>query len=213
MNNSINITLPLQEFDKTIYLDKVEYKGESNVFLNLVDINEDKAPAFNLSIDWGDGTEIEDYSRDLIFSYRTSSIIDEIEIGKVGGSILTIYNHEYGSLDTHILELSAQILIGYEDGRYLRLVQPLSLIQESYYDNIKEFQLLDTVINDNTLQTMLTLQSKFNNRSYIVALGSTNVETIQEIIDNRVFITEDALFDFESEDSQFLFTPEELSFN
>ena len=60
---------------------------------------------------------------------------------------------------------------------------------------------------------MLTLQSKFNNRSYIVALGSTNVETIQEIIDNRVFITEDALFDFESEDSQFLFTPEELSFN
>ena len=148
----------------------------------------------------------------IIFSYRTSSIFNEIEIGKVGGSILTLYNHTYESADTHILELSAQLLIGYEDGSYLKLVQPLTLIQESYYDNIKEFQLLDSVVHDDTLRTVLTLQSKYNDRTYLVSLGSTNTESIQEIIENRVFITEDSFFDFESEDSQYLFTPEEIVF-
>jgi len=212
MNDSINISLTAQEFNKTIYLDTVEYKGESSVFLDLVGINEDIAPAFNIAIDWGDGSDVEYYNRDLIFSYRTSSIFNEIEIGKGGGSILTLYNHTYESADTHILELSAQLLIGYEDGSYLKLVQPLTLIQESYYDNIKEFQLLDSVVHDDTLRTVLTLQSKYNDRTYLVSLGSTNTESIQEIIENRVFITEDSFFDFESEDSQYLFTPEEIVF-
>ena len=212
MNNAINITLPVQEFNKTLYLEKVEYKGETSVTLNLVGISEDVAPAFNISIDWGDGSDVVDNTRDLIFSYRSSSIFDEVNLGKVGGSILTEYRHGYDSLDTHILELSAQILIGYEDGSYLKLIQPLSLIQESYYDNIKEFQLLDVVVSDDTLRPMLTLQSEYSNRSYIVSLGSENVTSVKDILESRIFITEDSLFDFETENGQYLFTPEETFF-
>ena len=66
MNDSINISLTAQEFNKTIYLDTVEYKGESSVFLDLVGINEDIAPAFNIAIDWGDGSDVEYYNRDYI---------------------------------------------------------------------------------------------------------------------------------------------------
>lgn len=213
MSNIISIRLQDQIFNETIVLDTISYKGETDIALDLTGINEDIASALNVIIDWGDGSDQEGYSRDLTFSYRNNSILPEIETGKVGGSILGQYDHAYDPVDTHILQLSAQVVISYEDGNYTKLVQPINLIQESYYDNIKELQIVDAVINDDTLATMLTLQSKYNNRMYLANLYPARLLTVQEIADARLFITEPDNFSYlQSEDGQSEFGPEKFIF-
>ena len=63
--------------------------------------------------------------------------------GKLGGSILTDFSHTYSPSPTSFFtNLTAQILINFSNGCYADIYQPIKLVHESYYDNIKQLSIL-----------------------------------------------------------------------
>tara|TARA_R110001592_G_scaffold109811_1_gene305759 strand:+ start:976 stop:1497 length:522 start_codon:yes stop_codon:yes gene_type:complete len=137
----------------------------------LTGIQEAQARALTLDIDWGDGSEVEYYSKDVIYDYKKDSIFDEILYGKLGGSILTVYNYDYSPTPSSFFtNLTAQLLITFSDGYYVNVYQPIKLVHESYYDNIKQLSVVNTQIHSLTSDTVANLQSKYNKQTYITLL-------------------------------------------
>ena len=171
MSNTINISLrDVPPEVKELTLDNFTYKGSSEVVLDLSGVSEEVSRVRNITIDWGDGAEREFYSRQMIFEYRESSIIPEITTGLIGGGVLGAFTHIFIPVTTHITRLTLQVLINYDNGDYKLVQQPITLIQESYYDNIKEFGISNTAIHDDTSLTFANLQSQHNNWTWPVYL-------------------------------------------
>lgn len=174
MDNIIYISTSEQAVNETVTLGNVVYKSDLRVVLDLGGVYEQSSKALNVTIDWGDGTKREVYNRQLIYSYKDNSIADEIEGGRIGGTILTKYNHIFTPAPTHVSKTIIQVLINYDDGTYTLLKQPVTLIRESYHDSIVEFSIVDAGIHDNGLYTVPSLQSKHNKRSYLTYLKRDN---------------------------------------
>tara|TARA_R100001463_G_scaffold20223_2_gene49336 strand:- start:4369 stop:4890 length:522 start_codon:yes stop_codon:yes gene_type:complete len=137
----------------------------------LTGIQEDQARALTLDIDWGDGSEVEYHSKDVVYNYKENTIFDEILYGKLGGSILTVYNYDYSPTpNSFFTNLTAQLLITFSDGYYVNIYQPIKLVHESYYDNIKQLSVVNTQIHSLTSDTVANLQSKYNKQTYITLL-------------------------------------------
>ena len=137
----------------------------------LTGIQEAQADALTLDIDWGDGSEVEYHTKDVVYNYKENSIFDEILYGKLGGSILTVYNYDYTSTpNSFFTNLTAQLLITFSDGYYINIYQPIKLVHESYYDNIKQLSVVNTQIHSLTSDTVANLQSKYNKQTYITLL-------------------------------------------
>ena len=57
---------------------------------------------------------------------------------------------------------------------YGKIFQPITLIRESYYDDIEKLGILNTqMVGLSTSNTVANLQSKFNKRSYITYLDNS----------------------------------------
>ena len=163
MSNTINISLrDVPQDVQTVTVDSFTYKGSSEVVLDLTGVSEEVSRVRNITIDWGDGSEREFYSRQMIFEYREASIIPELTTGLIGGGVLGAFTHTFIPVITHITELTIQVLINYDNGDHKLIRQPITLIQESYYDNIKEFGISNTAIHDDTGVTFANLQSQHN---------------------------------------------------
>lgn len=139
------------------------YKGASEVVLDFSGVSEQDNRVISIVIDWGDGSPREYYNKKIIFEYRENSIIEEVTRGFLGGSILGSFSHAFTPADTHINNITTQALLTYENGVDVIIKQPLTIIQESYYDNIKEFNIANIAVQDGTLSTMANLQSKHTN--------------------------------------------------
>ena len=181
MSDTIITSLTQPLTNATIYEDTFIYKGQYLVEMDIGPISEKNTRAITVTIDWGDGAEREVYKRDVIFNYRTSSIFSEVLDGRLGGSILGKYTHRYTPSQTHIRAVSAQIVIAFDNGMYTKIVQPISLVMESYYDNIKEFSINSMVVHDSTMFSILNLQSKYNNWTW-PALWADN-----QILETSIF--------------------------
>lgn len=175
-----SLTKPLS--NAVVYEDQYIYKGVYDAAIDIGGISERNTTALNITIDWGDGTPREVYKREIVFNYRESSIFNEVQYGRIGGSVLGIFEHRYDPPETtHIRELSAQILINFDNATYTRIVQPILLVMESYYDDINELAINSMVIHDSSLFSIMNLQSKFNNRTW-PAMWADN-----RILDSSVF--------------------------
>jgi len=186
MNNIISIALDSSQPNQTIYNDPITYKGSTDVEFDLSKISEKKSSALNITIDWGDSEIREYYSKAVAATASEQSIFREVTEGLLGGSILNKYKHIYAPTETHINELSAQVLINFDDGNYTLIVQPLILVQESYYDNIKEFLISSLSVHDESYGSVINLQSKYTEQTWPVVIGS-NILKPPELSEDVIF--------------------------
>ncbi len=169
--NTVYVNLSSIYSNNTLKNEELYLKGDSTLQFILTGINEEVNDAISLEINWGDST-IENYKKDLVYNYREKTIFNELIYGKLGGSVMTNYNHEF-SLEpsSNFTSLTAQLLIYYSNGVYADIYFPLTLVSESYYDNIKKFAINNTQMNSlSTSNTIANLQSKFNKQTYITYL-------------------------------------------
>ena len=169
--NTVYVNLSSIYSNNTLKKEELYLKGDSTLQFILTGVNEEVNDAISLEINWGDST-IENYKKDLVYNYKEKTIFNELIYGKLGGSVMTDSNHEF-SLDpsSNITSLTAQLLIYYSNGVYADIYYPITLVSESYYDNIKKFAINNTQMNSlSTSNTIANIQSKFNKQTYITYL-------------------------------------------
>ena len=169
--NTVYVNLSSIYSNNTLKNEELYLKGDSTLQFILTGVNEEVNDAISLEINWGDST-IENYKKDLVYNYKEKTIFNELIYGKLGGSVMTNYNHEF-SLEpsSNFTSLTAQLLIYYSNGVYADIYYPITLVSESYYDNIKKFAINNTQMNSlSTSNTIANLQSKFNKQTYITYL-------------------------------------------
>jgi hypothetical protein len=172
--STIYINLSATTENKTVLKDVISFKGNPSINFILSGIDESINSALTLDINWGDGTPTEYSQKDIVFNYKEKSIFNEMLYGKVGGTILDIYNHTYvPSTSSFFTNLTAQFLIRFNNGFYASINQPIKLIRESYYDNIQKLGITSTQMTGASgSNTVANLQSKFNNTTYITFLNN-----------------------------------------
>lgn len=184
MSTKIDITLSTPAPNTTVYSDTFTYKGTAMLELDLVNITESASKALVVTIDWGDGSVREVYKRSIVNDYTNTSIISEVLEGRFSGSVLGNYKHTYAPASTHVKNLSAQVLVSFEDGSYTKIVQPISLVHESYYDDIKELQINSVGIHDKSLFSIVNLQSKYNKQTWPAVWVDTSLKETSVLPNN-----------------------------
>tara|TARA_R110002096_G_scaffold411495_2_gene611634 strand:- start:284 stop:802 length:519 start_codon:yes stop_codon:yes gene_type:complete len=169
--NTVYVNLSSIYSNTTLKNEELYLKGDSTLQFVLTGVNEEVNDAISLEINWGDST-IENYKKDLVYNYKEKTIFNELIYGKLGGSVMTDYNHTLTlNPSSNFTSLTAQLLIYYSNGVYADVYYPLTLVSESYYDNIKKFAINNTQMNSlSTSNTIANLQSKFNKQTYITYL-------------------------------------------
>lgn len=148
--------------DELQYKNPLYIKGASTVNFVLTGIDEDTYTVNSIVISWGDGSPVLQKGRSLFYNYRTESIFDEVLYGKLGGSILTVFTHtftndtrSYGAL------YNTELILTRVNGTVVSIYQPLIIFWDSYYDSIKELNILNTQLHPlSTSQTFTNLESK-----------------------------------------------------
>ena len=171
-NIFINLSATLE--NRAVLKDEIYFKGNPSITFILSGIDESINSALTLDINWGDGTATEYNQKDIVFNYKEESIFNEMLYGKVGGTILDIYDHTYvPSTSAFFTSLTAQFLIHFNNGFYANIKQPIKLIRESYYDNIQKLGITSTQMTGASgSNTVANLQSKFNKNTYITFLNN-----------------------------------------
>jgi hypothetical protein len=166
LNISTNSTDGVSTYVK-LY-DEIVLKGVTDLTINLVGVNETTYPVAHIELFFGDGTKEFKVSRPLFFDYKTESIINEVEYGKIN-SICSVYNHTYvPSTSAYFTKLALQIVLYYDNYNYGTIVVPVKLLQASYYDDIDRLQLLSTQILPLTSNnTFLNLLQSKNNQTMV----------------------------------------------
>ena len=168
--NSVYFNLFSITENTSILREEVIMKGSPTIQYVLTGISEEANKALSLELNWGDGSEVEYYSKDIIFNYREESIFNEIIYNKPGGSICYAYNHTYDPpVATTTTSLTSQLIIYFNNGPYAVFYQPIKLVKESYYDGIKEFSIIDTQIQSTSSLTVANLEGK-NSKTFITLL-------------------------------------------
>ena len=169
--NTVYVNLSSIYSNITLKNEELYLKGDSTLQFVLTGVSEEVNDAISLEINWGDAT-IENYKKDLVYNYKEKTIFNELIYGKLGGSVMTFYNHPFDlNPSSNFTTLTAQLLIYYSNGVYADIYYPLTLVSESYYDNIKKFAINNTQMNSlSTSNTIANLQSKFNKQTYITYL-------------------------------------------
>lgn len=170
--NTIYVNLSSIYENQTIKKSGINIKSDSTIQFILTGISEEVNDVISLEINWGDNSSVESFKKDLVFNYREKSIFDEILYGKLGGSVMAQYDHTYSTeLSTNFTALTAQLLFYYSNGVYANVYFPITLVSESYYDNIKKFAISNTQMNSlSSSNTVANLESKYNKQTYITYL-------------------------------------------
>jgi hypothetical protein len=157
--------------DTSLVLDEIIAKGTYTIQFILTGIQETVVSALDLDLDWGDGSKTEYYSKELVYDYKENSIFTEMLYGKLGGTILSTRNHTYTpNSSSFFTNLTAQFLIFFSNGYSAHVYQPIKLVHESYYDNIKQLSIINTQVHHLTSNTVANFQSKYNKQTYITLL-------------------------------------------
>lgn len=156
--------------------------------LNLFDITEINLDIINLykkvfpyyiSIDWGDGSPIEEPEIITFRNYRTDSIFEEITKGIAPVFLTKTYKHIYKPSETALIK-SMQLKIGiqYITGEITEITHPIKLRTEGYYENIGDISLVDTNILDSTnYSSNFVFRGKVDD--YILELNNESNENVE----------------------------------
>ena len=148
-------------------------KGKTLFTLDLTNVDESQFFVADLSINWGDGSNIEYYKKDPVKNYMATSIFDELIYGKIGGSVCTQYQHVYNTLSsTDIITYLLELALYSENGYILDYFIQVSIYPESFYDSIKDLQLLTTqILPTSANYTVANFEATGNNYSFITVLS------------------------------------------
>lgn len=156
-------------------------KGATTITFSFTGVNEQDYKVDTLYISWGDGAPIETYKRDLFFNYKTQSIFNEVLYGRLGGSILNAYSHEfYNETILYGAEYSAKILLNKSNGTYAYIIQPITVYWDSYYDDVKKVSLLNSqVIPLSTNYTFVNIETKYDRSTIPCVLDTVGRSLLQ----------------------------------
>lgn len=177
---NVNLDLSyINELSKgsTITATPLLLKGASTLNLVLTGVNENKFRVDFLEIDWGDGSSPEMHKRDLFYNYKNQSIFNEILYGKVAGSVMLIYPHNYiNDTTAYALKYTASFTFYYNDGSLIYIEQPIIVYWGSFYDDIDRLSVLETQIQPlETNDTFLNLESSKDRALVVGALRDEGV--------------------------------------
>lgn len=177
MNNIIEINLnglDLASGSPRSVQDEIMFKGQRDLELKFIGGKDIYSQAINITIDWGDGSERETYTRDAVYRYSQRSIFTEMLFCAIGGSPITDSKHTYDlSSNVSFTRYTIQVLIEADTGNSLTVIQPIIMSGVSYHDDIKELKINTTSIHDDSLLTMVNFQSSYNNRTWVAWLRGT----------------------------------------
>lgn len=202
--NSTQINITFKKINGIIPLKRKYIKGSSTVSYSFTNMNESVYRVNSLTIKWGDGTENLVRKRNIFFDYRTESIFEEVENGKIGGTLLASYSHDYyNNYNNYGADFYTQIILEWEDGAFTYIIQPLTILYDSFYDSVKEINVLSTQILPVTSnKTFINLETKDDITTYIGVLDTKGVELSSSNNVRPIFLPEPLGF----EDTGFLAT-------
>ena len=160
--------------DQTTVLSAAPIKGRTNVILDMTGIDESLYAINDIKLNWGDVDVYNEYKRDPVKDYTTTSIFDEILYGKMGGSIAVRYEHIFTSLSsidiiTYLLEVFAYAENGYRHDYSVFL----PVFPESYYDSLDELDIITTqMLPLSTNDTVVNMASGSSGQTLICVLSS-----------------------------------------
>lgn len=141
---TISYTISSSSNNVSLTAAPVLLKGATTLSVSLTGVSEEDYKVDVLSLEWGDGALTETYKRDIFFNYKTSSIFNEVLYGKLGGSVLGVYTHDYiNQTDAYKAVYTLNILIQKNNGKYISIQQPIHNYWGSYYDNLNNLSILD----------------------------------------------------------------------
>jgi len=144
---TISYTISSSSSNISLTAAPVLLKGATTLSISLTGVSEQDYRADVLTINWGDTSLPETYKRDIFFNYRTTSIFNEVLYGKLGGSILGVYTHDYiNQTDAYKVTYNLNIVIQKNNGKYIFIQQPIHSYWGSYYDDLTNLSILDTQV-------------------------------------------------------------------
>lgn len=182
-NVSIDLNIG-QQINTIIARPTVSLKGATNLYLVLTGVSEVNVKVNSLTIDWDDNTPVLTKSRDLIFNYREQSIFDEILYGKLGGSVMTVYSHEYYN-DNNVYSacFCPTVTIEWENGGFTTIKQPIAVFWDSYYDDVEDLGILNSqILPIESNKTFTNFESKSDMSTIITVLDTQGTPLITPTI-------------------------------
>jgi hypothetical protein len=193
--NSIKINLSSNTLsaDISTVLSATPIKGRTRLILDLTGFDESQYTVNDLKINWGDVNLTYEYKKPPVFDYTKNSIFDEILYGKLNGSIMTQYTHEYNSLSSvDIVTYALEIFVWYENGYRHDITVYLSIYPESYYDSLDEIDIISTqMLPLSTSDTVINLESRRTGQTLICIL-SGNGDSVNEQVDDVIIPISDS---------------------
>lgn len=169
-NYTYYLTLTATDISGVQYLDERVFLGATTITFNLSGINDSKNATLKTIVDFGDSSAPILHETEIV---RTYSNTDEtVRIAQYGtfSEALNPYTHTYTpDALTYYLQLSAQVLFTFSNYAQYRIVIPIRIAQDSYfnvYENLKivSTQFVDTSAND----IFALIQSKTGNLYNVV---------------------------------------------
>jgi hypothetical protein len=150
--------------NSVIFREPLFIKGATTVNFCFTGVNEQDYKVDTLNISWGDGSPIEKFKRDLFFNYKTQSIFNEVLYGRLGGSILNTYAHNfYNETILYGVEYTAKILLNKNNASFMYIIQPITVYWNSYYDDVKKVSLLNSqVIPLSSNYTFINIETEYD---------------------------------------------------
>jgi hypothetical protein len=150
--------------NSVIFREPLLIKGATTVNFCFTGVNEQDYKVDTLNISWGDGSPIEKFKRDLFFNYKTQSIFNEVLYGRLGGSILNTYAHNfYNETILYGVEYTAKILLNKNNASFMYIIQPITVYWNSYYDDVKKVSLLNSqVIPLSSNYTFINIETEYD---------------------------------------------------
>jgi len=172
-SQTVEYTITNDAFDnKTIEAPPICLKGATRLTISLLGIDESSYKVDEIVINWGDASDLEVYKRSIIRNYKTQSIFDEVLFGKLNGSILGEYEHDfYNQFNTYEADYIVTILLQKNNGAYINIRQPVTVFWSSFYDNVGRLSILDSQVQPlSTNTTFLNLESSIDKNVYMSVL-------------------------------------------
>jgi len=152
--------------------DNLFLKGTTDVTVDLTDIDESVTYVKTITIDWGDGSDIETASINVVKDYYTESIIPEVLYNK-DISVCLPYYHRYYSTDTaYFTRYQCVITMTFMNDFVGKIYIPFFVAQSSFYDDIGDL----TIINSQLLP--------LSSNNTILNINATNVKYTIPVITN-----------------------------
>jgi len=169
-NYTYYLNLTATDTSGTQYLDERVFLGETTVTLNLSGVNDSKNATLKTIVDFGDGSTQLTHETEIIRTYSNTD--DTVRIAQYGtfSEALNPYTHVYTpDLNTYYLQLSAQILFTFSNYAQYRIVIPIRITQDSYYNVYENLKIVSTQFVDTSANDIFTLiQSKTGNLYNVV---------------------------------------------